>query len=216
MEKVICVGKNYPLHAEEMGDGLPEWPVVFFKPPSVCTYMTSTTKEKIQHLPWLDGWDDVNYECEVVFRLGINTKNAQELNAIKKMEDVFTHFTLGLDLTKRSLQAQLKKKGHPWELAKSFWGSCIVGPWMDIKAYGTFKDQPFHFLINDQLKQKGFIHQMVKDPLDCIRHVGKHIALKEGDLFFSGTPEGVGPLHPQDQWSFQWKDWHHTAQFMMQ
>jgi 2-keto-4-pentenoate hydratase/2-oxohepta-3-ene-1,7-dioic acid hydratase in catechol pathway len=180
MDKIICVGKNYAEHARELGDAVPERPVLFIKPPSALLAL-QVSAETCARFPRDAG--ALHHECEVVFRL-------------KRQGAAFVpgDFTLGLDMTLRDRQASLKKQGHPWETAKVFEHSAIVGPWIPAARYEEFREQPFRFELNGVLKQKGLIAQMTYGPQACIDYMAEFFPLHEGDLIFTGTPAGVGPV----------------------
>ena len=121
MDKVICIGKNYLEHAQELGDAVPEKPVIFFKPPS-CVVQADVEGQTLEVLLPADR-GSVHHECEIVCRIGLNG----QIDAV----------TLGLDMTLRDLQATLKKNGHPWEISKVFSGSALLGPWIPLTAMAS-------------------------------------------------------------------------------
>jgi 2-keto-4-pentenoate hydratase/2-oxohepta-3-ene-1,7-dioic acid hydratase in catechol pathway len=173
LDKIICIGKNYLEHARELGDAVPEKPVLFLKPPSA---LVSTPLPEALGLPV--GRGEVHPECEIVLRLGPDLKPEA--------------FTLGLDLTLRDLQAQLKKAGHPWEISKAFPRSAVTGEWL---PWSTFKDsEEFRFTVDGTLRQKGRAQEMRLSPLACIAHAADHFELRSGDLVFTGTPAGVAAV----------------------
>lgn len=187
MDKIICVGKNYFDHATELGDAVPEKPVLFLKPPSALLECAGKGLTQVI-LPSNKG--EVHHECEIVVRL----------NAQSKIHSV----TLGLDLTLRELQARLKKNGHPWEVAKVFQHSAITGPWIRIEDFRNYLDEEFSFHLDHQLKQKGLGKNMRLSPEQCVEYASEYFPLCEGDLIFTGTPAGVGPLVPGNTAQFFW------------
>lgn len=194
MDKIICVGKNYLDHAAELGDPVPETPVLFMKPPSVFAQLKAG-ENPAQHLDLRHG--PVNYELELVFRVsGPLNPNAHNL------DDLFDGFTLGLDLTKRELQSNLKKAGHPWEIAKVFPSSAIVGPWLKMEE--GLLSKPFSLEVNGQQVQAAKGVEMRSSPLKCLFAAGAHFPLVTGDLLFTGTPAGVGALHLGDHAELFW------------
>lgn len=191
MDKIICVGKNYPAHAAELGDTQPEQPVIFLKPPSTLRelgFFKPIGAVETLHLPP----GDVHHEIEIVFRVDQNKK--------------FSGFTLGLDLTRRDLQTNLKKGGHPWEIAKVFRDSAIIGPWFEISQWPIYSRQDFQLLINGKTRQKGLAAQMLWNPDACIELADQYFPVLQGDLLFTGTPVGVGPLRPGDAIEMRWGD----------
>ncbi|HVJ63644.1 MAG TPA: fumarylacetoacetate hydrolase family protein [Bdellovibrionota bacterium] len=188
MDKLICVGKNYLEHAQEMGDGVPEVPVLFLKPPSSLVSATRRGESLRVALPRERG--SVHYECEIVLRLSA--------------EGVITDFTLGLDMTLREVQAQLKKNSHPWEIAKVFAASAIVGTWSKIDRLSH--EGEFRLEINGETRQLGTAAQMRLSPEDCVAHARRHFPLCDGDLLFTGTPAGVGQVAPGDVARLFWQN----------
>jgi 2-keto-4-pentenoate hydratase/2-oxohepta-3-ene-1,7-dioic acid hydratase in catechol pathway len=178
MDKIICVGKNYLKHALELGDAVPDSPTYFFKPPSVIHVVTKGSK--IVDLP---ARGEAHHEIELVFRI-------QNENGKLRL----SHYTLGLDLTLRSLQADLKKAGQPWEKAKVFKNSCILGDWRECTSLDEVLDMPFQLSVNGKLRQKAMGLDMRWKPDDVLEDLPKWFEVCDGDLLFTGTPEGVGPL----------------------
>ncbi len=182
MDKIICVGKNYLKHALELGDRVPTDPTYFFKPPSVLR--TITNNNQIVELP---ARGEVHHEIELVFRIKNENGNLS-----------LSHYTLGLDLTLRSLQAELKKQGQPWEKAKVFANSCIVGPWREVEELDQVLELPFELKVNGQLRQRAMGLDMRWKPDFTLEDLPKWFPVCDGDLLFTGTPEGVGPLAKGD------------------
>lgn len=184
MDKVLCVGKNYLDHARELGDAVPEAPIFFLKPPSAVIHAINFDSLLEVSLPD-PSLGSVHYECEIVLRLSADGK--------------FDAVTLGIDLTLRDLQSELKKNGHPWEIAKSFARSAIVGPWLPLDDHSQYLDYPFTFSTNGKIQQSSHGHKMRLAPLDCLKHAQRYFDMLPGDLFFTGTPAGVGPLKTGDK-----------------
>jgi 2-keto-4-pentenoate hydratase/2-oxohepta-3-ene-1,7-dioic acid hydratase in catechol pathway len=183
MDKVICVGKNYLKHAQELGDAVPENAIIFFKPPStVCQITASTERSKII---WPRG--EVHHEVELVFRLSERSGTW-----------AFSEYTIGLDMTLRDIQSQLKKDGQPWERAKVFKNAAVVGPWRPVGDLAALLNAEFSLDINGKQVQVGFGRDMRFSPENVLRDLTKWLPLKEGDLLFTGTPEGVGPVQRGD------------------
>lgn len=178
MDKIICVGKNYLEHAKELGDAVPEKPVLFLKPPSTLVKVDQSTTIT---LPKNRG--QIHPECEIVGRIRM-TARGPEIDAV----------TLGLDMTLRDIQGQLKKNGHPWEISKVFAGSSIIGPWISLSEFPDYLEKEFSFSVQGEIKQKGKGNQMRVLPLDCLRAAEESFPICDGDLIFTGTPAGVGPV----------------------
>lgn len=183
MDKIICVGKNYLKHAIELGDPIPEDATYFLKPPS--TMLALSGKENSVELP---RHGEVHHELELVFR-------------IKQTPSGFglTDYTLGLDLTLRDLQARLKKEGQPWEKAKVFKNAAIVGPWQPLTSLNNTMNMEFTLKVNGEIRQKATGQEMRFTPDYVLKDAPNWWPLCDGDLLFTGTPEGVGPLKPGDR-----------------
>lgn len=178
MDKIICLGKNYSDHIAEMKEAAPDMPVIFLKPSSV--FREIKNQETIS-LPWERGL--IHHECEVVFKL--YKKNIIGLG-------------LGLDLTLRDLQKQLKEKGHPWEISKVFKNSAICTPIQGVRDFLNWQETPFTLKVNGELKQESKLSKAILKPNEIIHYVDKFFPICDGDLIFTGTPSGVGPLNPGD------------------
>jgi 2-keto-4-pentenoate hydratase/2-oxohepta-3-ene-1,7-dioic acid hydratase in catechol pathway len=182
-DKILCVGKNYLKHAMELGDAVPEQPVYFIKPPS--TLLTATGENQSFKIP---AAHEVHHEVELVFRIEDDDHGNLRLS----------HFTIGLDLTLRDLQAHLKKAGQPWEKAKVFKNSAIVGPWEQVTSLDAILALPFELQVNGEPRQKGQGRDMRWKPDEILADLQKWFPMKSGDLLFTGTPEGVGPIRTGD------------------
>lgn len=179
--KIICIGRNYQEHTKEMGADIPQKPVFFMKPD------TALLKENKFYYPSFT--QDLNYECEIVVKISKTGKNIDERFAHK----YYSEISLGIDFTARDLQSECKKNGLPWELAKSFDNSApIAEKWLDISKVTL----PIHFefLQNNVLKQTSNSAEMLFSIEQIIAYVSKFITLKTGDLIYTGTPAGVGPV----------------------
>ncbi len=179
MDKIICLGKNYLEHAQEVKEALPEKPVLFLKPESCFQELSEGLQVE---LPWERGM--IHHECEVVFKL--YKKNIIGLG-------------LGLDLTLRDLQKELKSKGHPWEISKCFKHSALVTPMKAVRDFPQdWQSTPFRLKINGELRQEARLSEALMKADEIIHYVNGFFPLKDGDLIFTGTPKGVGPLNPGD------------------
>jgi 2-keto-4-pentenoate hydratase/2-oxohepta-3-ene-1,7-dioic acid hydratase in catechol pathway len=196
-DKIICVGKNYLDHAKELGDAVPEEPLFFFKPSS--SLVTDVSKPVV--LPKNQG--SIHHECEIVYRVKGNGASA-----------LFDAVTLGLDLTLRDLQNELKKKGQPWEAAKAFPRSAIIGKWIALAEFPDHLRVPFELKVNGETRQKSTGDQMRRTPSELLKKAAEIFDVCDGDLFFSGTPAGVGPIKIGDTLKLVWADrLHYFAQF---
>ena len=179
MDKIICVGKNYLKHALELGDAVPEEPLYFIKPPSSSIQLKSGPNPVVE----FPSRGEIHHELELVLKFKASAEGW-----------TFSHYTLGLDLTARDLQARLKKAGQPWEKAKVFRNSAILGPWQEISSMEAVLSMPFELKVSGSLRQKGQGQDMRWKPLDLSEDLPKWFPICDGDLLFTGTPEGVGPL----------------------
>ena len=144
--KVICVGRNYAAHAEELGNEIPKSPILFMKPASS---VVSVHHEIVRPNPALYG--DTHYEAELCIQLAADLSAA----TVEQAKQAIGGVTLGLDLTLRDLQSKLKAKGHPWERAKCFDGACVLADWLEPQLFGDFSHVEYQLYINDELKQDG-------------------------------------------------------------
>lgn len=186
--KIICIGRNYAEHAKELNNEVPDKPVIFMKPKSAVLL-----PEKPFYYPEFS--DNIQYECEVVVRICKNGKYIQEKFANKYYNAV----TVGLDFTARDLQQELKSKGLPWELAKAFDGSAVVGKFIDLTQKMNIKNLQFELHKNGECVQKGNTGDMIYHVNKIIEFVSQYITLNIGDLIFTGTPAGVGPINVYDK-----------------
>ena len=185
--KIICIGRNYDEHARELNNPRPSEPVVFMKPE------TALVKDgKPFFLP--DHLGEVHHEIEIVLRIGRNGRHIQPKFALSYVDRV----ALGIDFTARNLQEQLKSKGLPWELAKGFDGSAILGEWQEIDPAGLEQGFAFTLKIGDELRQSGQSSDMLFGFAELIAFVSRYFTLKMGDIIFTGTPAGVGPVQIGD------------------
>ena len=179
--KIICIGRNYSEHAKEMGADIPKEPVFFMKPD------TALLREKDFYYPSIT--KDLHYECELVVKICKAGKFIDPQFANKYYKEI----SLGIDFTARDLQAQCKEMGLPWEKAKAFDNSAPISEkWLDVTKLNFPVD--FEFYQNNELKQKSNSSEMLFSIDQIIAHISKYITLKTGDLIFTGTPAGVGPV----------------------
>lgn len=179
--KIFCVGRNYVEHAKELGNEVPDEPVLFMKPKSALLQ---------SHTPFYypEFCNELHYEAEIVLRVGKNGKYINERQALKYINAI----TVGIDFTARDIQAELKKKGLPWEKAKAWDNSAVAGNWLDITP-DTFRKQ-IHFSLkkNDELVQTGDTSKMIFSFEKIISNISNYFSLNIGDLIYTGTPAGVG------------------------
>lgn len=184
--KIICIGRNYAEHAKELGNEIPESPVIFMKPDTAILKKGSDF-----YIPEFS--DDVHYELEVVLKISKGGKYIQEKNADKYYDEI----GLGIDFTARDLQSQLKAKGLPWELAKAFDGSAVVSDFYKKEDFDV-KNLNFSLMKNKEEVQNGNTALMIFSPEQIIAFVSQYFTLRVGDLIFTGTPKGVGKVFEND------------------
>jgi 2-keto-4-pentenoate hydratase/2-oxohepta-3-ene-1,7-dioic acid hydratase in catechol pathway len=183
---MYCIGRNYAAHAREMGAAVADDPIVFIKPPSA--YLTEDAPIQLPEFS-----RDVHHEVELVVVIGAD---ADAIDA-RSAWDVVAGIGVGLDLTARDLQSEAKKKGHPWAVAKSWRGSAPVSRIVPRHQCGTGPWE-LGLLVNDQLRQQGSTADMERSVEQLIAYLSTVFTLQRGDCIFTGTPEGVGPLHAGD------------------
>lgn len=184
--KIICIGRNYAAHAQELGNEVPENPVIFMKPDTAVLKKGSDF-----YIPEFS--EDIHYELEVVLKISKGGKYIQE----EKASNYYEEIGLGIDFTARDLQSNLKGKGLPWELAKAFDGSAVVSEFYK-KGDFDINNLNFSLLKNNQKVQEGNTSMMIFSPEKIIAFVSQYFTLKAGDLIFTGTPEGVGKVSEND------------------
>lgn len=185
--KIFCVGRNYSEHAKELGNAVPENPVIFSKPD------TALLREgEPFYLP--DFSKDIHHEAELVIRICKTGKKIQE----KFARSYFKEIGFGIDFTARDLQSALKEKGLPWELAKGFDGSAPLGNFMNIEAT-DLRDISFSLTKNGELVQSGNSSNMIFSFEKIVSFISHYFTLKTGDLIYTGTPAGVGPVRIGDK-----------------
>jgi 2-keto-4-pentenoate hydratase/2-oxohepta-3-ene-1,7-dioic acid hydratase in catechol pathway len=179
--KIICVGRNYADHAKELGNDIPDEPVIFMKPKSALLQ---------SHTPFYypEFSNELHYECELVLRVCKNGKYIQERHA----GNYYNGITVGIDFTARDIQNELKAKGLPWEKAKAFDNSAAVGKFIDVTPALNRKNINFSLLKNKEEVQKGNSGQMIFSFDALISNISNYFSLNIGDLIFTGTPAGVG------------------------
>ena len=186
--KIICIGRNYAKHAEELNNPIPQEPVVFLKPDTAILL-----KKHPFFIP--EHSNDVHYEIEVVVKINRLGKHIEPQFAHKYYNEI----ALGIDFTARDVQEDCKKNGLPWEKAKAFDGSAAVSNFFSLESLKkNINNIDFYLDINGKKVQEGNTKQMLFSVDELISHVSKYFTLKTGDLIFTGTPAGVGPVQRED------------------
>jgi 2-keto-4-pentenoate hydratase/2-oxohepta-3-ene-1,7-dioic acid hydratase in catechol pathway len=185
--KIICIGRNYTKHIEELHNERPEEPVVFLKPDSAVLL-----KQHPFVIPEFS--DDIHHEVEILVRIN---KVGKYIDA-KFAPNYYDEIGLGIDFTARDLQAKLKEKGLPWEKAKAFDGSAVIGNFLSKKDFSSTENINFELKSNGNTVQKGNTSHMLWKIDELISYVSQFFTLKIGDIIFTGTPEGVAKVNPND------------------
>lgn len=185
--KIIAIGRNYINHAKELKNPVPENPIFFMKPDT-----SIITNNRPFFYP--DFSKDIHHEIEVVVRISRLGKNIEERFAHRYYEEI----ALGVDFTARDLQQKAKEKGLPWEIAKAFDGAAPISDFVKISEFKNIQNINFQLLNNGELVQKGNTIDMIFSVDKLIAYVSQFVTLKIGDLLFTGTPEGVGPVQIND------------------
>lgn len=187
-QRIFCIGKNYVEHVKELGGRAPGQPVVFMKPASCLVFPGETIQIPVHG-------NNLQHEVEVVVLIGKPGKDISESDAASHIAGL----TLGLDLTLRDVQSSMKKKGWPWEISKAFDQSAPVGTLTPYDGVLSLNNIPFQCSVNGEVRQTGNSCEMIFPIPHLICYLSGIWELKEGDLIFTGTPSGVGPLRTGDR-----------------
>lgn len=179
--KIFCIGRNYVEHAKELGNEVPDEPVIFMKPKSALLQ---------SHTPFYypEFSNELHFEAELVLRVSKNGKYINEKYASK----YYNAITVGIDFTARDIQSELKKKGLPWEKAKAWDNSAIIGTWKDFTPEMLKKPISFSLSKNGENVQKGVTSDMIFTFDQIVTNISNYFSLNIGDLIYTGTPAGVG------------------------
>jgi len=192
VKNIFCVGRNYSEHAHELNNAVPESPLLFTKP----THALVEANGQPIVLPGDRG--EIRYEVELVVHI------ARKYEPGIRMEDLIDKMAIGIDLTLRDVQNELKEKGYPWVLGKGFINSAVVTPFIPFDGMEACMQQDFSLVKNGQEVQRGNIKGMIFDLPTVFAYAAKHIGLDQGDIFFTGTPAGVGPISDGDELVCKW------------
>lgn len=185
--KLICIGRNYAAHIEELNNDVPKDPVIFLKPDT-----SILLKKQPFFIP--DFSKNVQYEVEVLVKINRVGKYISEKFAHKYYQEI----GLGIDFTARDLQSELKTKGLPWEKAKAFDGSAVVGKWIDKSKIEDLNNLSFSLQKNGEIVQSASTNLMLWKIDALIAYISQYFTLKIGDIIFTGTPSGVGKVNEND------------------
>ncbi|PSR05238.1 MAG: 2-hydroxyhepta-2,4-diene-1,7-dioate isomerase [Bacteroidetes bacterium SW_11_45_7] len=186
--KIFCIGRNYVAHAQELNNEVPDEPLIFMKPP------TSLLKDR-QPFFYPGFSSNVHFEGELVLRIEKNGAHIKEKFAHK----YFSQITLGIDFTARDIQQKLKEKGHPWEISKGFDRAAAIGEWLTLADLPDPNAIRFTIEKNGETVQQGNTELLIFPFRQLIAYISKYFMLQQGDLIYTGTPAGVGPVQIGDE-----------------
>lgn len=192
IRNIYCVGRNYKAHAEELGNELPKEPMLFTKPTHALAPMDGSTVE----LPGSRG--EVHYEAELVVHI------ARDYTPGARADELIDKMAFGLDLTLRDVQSVIKSKGTPWLPAKGFLQSAPLGGWIPFPGTASLAEKDFTLRKNGAEVQRGNVSRMIFDIQTVVDYCAAHYGLGAGDIIFTGTPEGVGPVRDGDRFELAW------------
>lgn len=189
--KVICVGRNYAAHAAELNNPVPTTPMLFMKP------ATAVLKDSKPFF-YPEFSNDIHYEIEVVVKICKSGKHIEPKFAHKYYQEI----SVGIDFTARDIQEQCKAAGHPWEIAKAFDNSAVIGQFLPIHEISKDEKGNFAFSLskNGEIVQLGNTSDMINTIDNLIAYASKYFTLQVGDLIYTGTPKGVGPIAIGDKY----------------
>jgi 2-keto-4-pentenoate hydratase/2-oxohepta-3-ene-1,7-dioic acid hydratase in catechol pathway len=185
--KIICIGRNYTKHIEELQSERPTEPVIFMKPDSAVLL-----KQHPFVIPEFS--EDIQHEIELIVKINKVGKYIDTKFAHKYYDEI----SVGIDFTARDLQQKLKEKGLPWEVAKAFDGSAVIGDFLPKSKFSSLENITFELTNNNISVQKGNTAQMLWNIDEIIAYVSQFFTLKIGDIIFTGTPQGVARIQPED------------------
>ncbi|WCK54971.1 fumarylacetoacetate hydrolase family protein [Aneurinibacillus sp. Ricciae_BoGa-3] len=192
IRNVYCVGRNYRLHAEELGNAVPTSPMIFSKPTHALAQANG------DEISIIGSRGEVHYEAELVLHIGKAYTSGMAVDeAVDKM-------ALGIDFTLRDVQTELKKKGHPWLPAKGFRNSAVLTSFVAFPGSGACKQADFCLLRNGQQAQRGNIQDMLFDFSTILSFIHENFGLGEGDIIYTGTPAGVAAVADGDRLALLW------------
>ncbi|NMA69837.1 MAG: fumarylacetoacetate hydrolase family protein [Desulfitobacterium sp.] len=194
IKNIYCVGRNYILHAKELNNPVPESPFLFTKP----THALVESQGQTIVMPQERG--SIHYEVELVIHIG------EKYEPGKEADELIDKIAIGIDFTLRDVQGELKKKGLPWLLAKGFPNAAVLSSWLPFEGLESIARYDFALEKNGEEVQRGNIKDMLFDIPTLIEFCGKNLGLAEGDIIFTGTPAGVGPISKGDHFILKWKD----------
>lgn len=194
INNIFCIGRNYADHAAELGNEVPTKPMVFSKPTN------SLVEANGQIIQYPADQGEIHHEVELVLYIGKDATDSV------KVDDVVTKMAMGVDLTLRDVQSELKKKGHPWLLAKGFKNASVITEFWEFLGEVACSESDFSLLRDGKVVQQGNISSMIFHFQTILEYIQTNFGLKEGDIIYTGTPEGVGPIADGEKYELRWGD----------
>ncbi|MBO0991881.1 fumarylacetoacetate hydrolase family protein [Bacillus sp. SD088] len=195
IRNIFCIGRNYVNHAVELGNAVPDQPMVFSKPVNSLVYADG------QVIDYPGDRGEIHHELEIVLYIGEDIVDEDV-----QVDKVVTKMALGVDLTLRDVQSELKKKGHPWLLAKGFKNAAIVTDFWDFHGEEACRKKNFSLLRDGETVQEGNMTSMIFSFETILAYIQANFGLKKGDIIFTGTPEGVGPIADDEKYELRWSE----------
>ena len=186
--KIVCVGRNYAEHATELGNEIPEKPVVFLKPASAVVYSGGK-------IIYPNFSNEMHHETELILLIGTTLKDA----SLDESNTAIKALGVGLDMTLRDIQSELKKKGHPWTVAKCFDTSAVLSDFILTEEYKLSLQEEILLTVNGTIRQKEKLNMMLFKPVEIVQYVSSLMTLEPGDLIYTGTPKGVSKVERGDK-----------------
>jgi acylpyruvate hydrolase len=186
--KIVCVGRNYADHIKELGNETPEKPILFLKPSSAVIY----SGDKIIYPGFSH---DLHHEVELLLLIGKDLKDANE----KESAEAIAGYGVGLDMTLRDIQNELKKKGQPWTIAKCFDTSAVISDFASSTVYKLTLNEEISLSVNGSVRQKEKLNMMIFPPVKLVQYISTRMKLERGDIIYTGTPAGVGKVTRGDK-----------------
>lgn len=186
--KIVCVGRNYAEHAKELGNVVPEFPIIFLKPSSSIIF----SGESVIH-PGIT--NDLQHEAELVLLIGNKIKDAD----LKLAENAIEGYAVGLDMTMRDVQAEAIRTGHPWTVSKCFDTSAVLSEFISAKEYQLTMNETISLKVNGTVRQNCELNKMIFKPAELVKDISSLFTLETGDLIFTGTPAGVSKVIKGDK-----------------
>ena len=186
--KIVCVGRNYVEHAHELGNEIPEKPVVFLKPASAVIY----SGDEIKYPSFSS---EMHHEVELVLLIN---KTIKDVN-LDEAENAIAAYGVGLDLTLRDVQSKLKQKGYPWTIAKCFDTSAVLSEFVTKVDHNLTLEEEIFLSVNDEERQREKLNKMIFKPAEIVQYISSLMTLEKGDLIYTGTPKGVNRLSKGDE-----------------